>query len=167
MVLGLLLCLAGFDGFAQSPQNAQIAVVDMKRVIEAAPQFIQGKQRVVAELASVEAKLKADEAQIAALKNRRMLEGALMSKTQLEELVRTIEASERALKRGRDEFNQRFIQRTNEVVRDLDRKLSEVIAEVAKARGAETVISSTATVYTNPRLDITDAVLAKLRAGIK
>ena len=145
--------------------GTKVAVVDMKRVIESAPQFTSGKQRVIAELASVETKLKADEAQIAALKNRRALEAALMSKAQLEELVRTIEASERALKRGREEFNQRLNQRTNEVVRELDRKLGEVIAEVAKSRGADMVISSTATVYTNPRLDITEAVLAKLRAG--
>jgi outer membrane protein len=144
--------------------STRIAVVDMKRVIEAAPQYTAGKQRVVAELASVEIKLKADEAALAGLKKRRELEAPLMSKAQLDDLVRTIEASERALKRGRDEFNQRLTLRTNEVVRDLERKLGEVIAEVAKSQGADTVISTTATVYTNPRIDITDAVLAKLRA---
>ena len=90
-----------------------------------------------------------------------------MVKAQLDDLVRTIEASERALKRSRDEFNQRLTLRTNEVVRDLERKLGEVIAEVAKLQGADTVISTTATVYTNPRIDITEAVLAKLRVPSK
>ena len=90
-----------------------------------------------------------------------------MVKAQLEDWVRTIEASERALKRSREEFNQRLTLRTNEVVRELERKLGEVIAEVAKLQGADTVISTTATVYTNPRIDITDAVLAKLRAPSK
>lgn len=137
----------------------------MQRVIESAPQFVAGRQRVIAEFSSVEAKLKSDEVNLIALRKRRELEAALMSKAQLDELVRTIEAAERALRRGRDDLKQRLAQRTNEVVRDLDRELSEVIAEVAKARGADSVISSTATVYTNPRLDITDAVLQKLRAG--
>lgn len=120
---------------------------------------------MVAEFSAVEAKLKIDESNLQALKKRRELEAPLMSKSALDELVRTIEAAERALRRGRDDLKHRLSQRTNEVVRDLDRELGEVIAEVAKARGAETVISSTATVYTNPRLDITDAVLQKLRAG--
>lgn len=145
----------------------RVAVVDMKRVIEGAPQYTAGKQRVITELASVEVKLKSDEAQLVALKRRRELEAPLMAKAQLEDLVRTIEASERALKRSREEFNQRLTLRTNEVVRELERKLGEVIAEVAKLQGADTVISTTATVYTNPRIDITDAVLAKLRAANK
>ena len=139
----------------------------MKRVIEGAPQYTAAKQRVITELANVEVKLKADEAQLVALKRRRELEAPLMVKTQLDDLVRTIEASERALKRSRDEFNQRLTLRTNEVVRDLERKLGEVIAEVAKLQGADTVISTTATVYTNPRIDITEAVLAKLRVPSK
>ncbi len=153
--------------FAGQLAGTRVAVVDMKRVIEGAPQFSAGKQRVITELASVEVKLKADEAQLVALKRRRETEAPLMSKAQLEDLVRTIEVSERALKRSREEFNQRLTLRTNEVVRELERKLGEVIAEVAKLQGADTVISTTATVYTNPRIDITDAVLAKLRATDK
>lgn len=167
---------AGFYALAQAqtvpspPQTVsqsvatRVAVVDMKRVIEGAPQYTAGKQRVIAELASVEVKLKADEAQLLALKRRRELEAPLMAKAQLEDLVRMIETGERSLKRSREEFNQRLTLRTNEVVRDLERKLGEVIAEVAKLQGADTVISTTATVYTNPRIDITDAVLARLRA---
>lgn len=169
MLFGLSLCLAwlgNLPAFAQAPRtDSIIAVVDLQRVIESAPQFVTGRKRVVEEFASVEAKLKIDEANLQALRKRRELEAALMSKVQLDELIRTIEAAERALRRGREDLKQRLSQRTNEVVRDLDRELGEVIAEVAKARGADTVISSTATVYTNPRLDITDAVLQRLRAG--
>ena len=169
-------CFALVNAQTQVPSPAQpasqtvgtrVAVVDMKRVIEGAPQYTAAKQRVIAELANVEVKLKADEAQLVALKRRRELEAPLMVKAQLDDLVRTIEASERALKRSRDEFNQRLTLRTNEVVRDLERKLGEVIAEVAKLQGADTVISTTATVYTNPRIDITEAVLAKLRVPSK
>ena len=152
---------------ASQTSGTRVAVVDMKRVIEGAPQYTAAKQRVITELANVEVKLKADEAQLVALKRRRELEAPLMVKAQLDDLVRTIEASERALKRSRDEFNQRLTLRTNEVVRDLERKLGEVIAEVAKLQGADTVISTTATVYTNPRIDITEAVLAKLRVPSK
>ena len=164
-------CFALVNAQAPSPAlsasqitGTRVAVVDMKRVIEGAPQYTAAKQRVIAELASVEVKLKSDEATLLALKRRRELEAPLMVKAQLDDLVRTIEASERALKRSREEFNQRLTLRTNEVVRDLERKLGEVIADVAKLQGADTVISNTATVYTHPRIDITDAVLAKLRA---
>lgn len=177
LFLSVALGTGGYDLVnAQTPPSPQsanqfagtrVAVVDMKRVIEGAPQYTAGKQRVITELASVEVKLKSDEAQLVALKRRRELEAPLMAKGQLEELVRTIEASERAIKRSREEFNQRLTLRTNEVVRELERKLGEVIAEVAKLQGADTVISTTATVYTNPKIDITDAVLARLRAPNK
>jgi Skp family chaperone for outer membrane proteins len=142
---------------AQIPAATRVAVVDMKRVIDSAPQFTAAKTRAIAELAGIETRLKADEAALAGLKRRRDVEAGLMSKAQLDALVRTIEVSERALKRGRDDFNQRMSLRINEVARELERKLSEVIG----------VISVTATVYTNPKLDITDAVLAKLRAGLQ
>jgi outer membrane protein len=150
-----------------SAQNAvgRIVFVDMQRVIDASPQLIEGKKRVAAELLATEQKLRADEAKLNALKAKRQSEATLMSRAQLDELVRTIEASERALKRGRDEFNQRLSARTNEVVRALTRKLSDTIAEVAKAQGADAVMNISATVYSNPRLDITEAVLTKLRSG--
>ena len=54
---GLLFC--GTNSFAQS---TRVAVVDMKRIVNAAPQFVAGKQRVIAELAGVERKLRSDEA---------------------------------------------------------------------------------------------------------
>jgi len=155
--------------YAQAPpvQNGgtRFAIVDMKRVIDGAPQFAAGKQRVIQELGAVEVRLKADEAALTALKLKREQEAASLPKAELESLLRTIEASERALKRGRNDFNQRLTLRTNEVVRELERKIGEVIADVAKAQGVDAVISDEAAIYGNPKLDITDAVLLKLNSA--
>jgi outer membrane protein len=150
---------------ASAQSQTRIVFVDMQRVIDSSPQLIEGKKRVAAELLATEQKLRSDEAKLNALKAKRQAEAAVLTRAQLDDLVRTIEASERALKRGRDEFNQRLNTRTNEVVRELTRKLSDTIAEVAKAQGADAVISLNSTVYSNPRLDITEAVLVKLRGG--
>jgi outer membrane protein len=144
--------------------TSNVGVIDMKRIIDASPAFAQGKQRVIAELASVERKLRADEATLNALKAKRESQAASLPKAELDQLIRTIDASERALKRGREDFSQRLTLRTNEVVRDLDRKLGELIAEVAKSKGVDAVLSTSATVYANPRLDLTDAVIARLKA---
>jgi outer membrane protein len=152
---------------SQSVQSGgtRFAIVDMKRVIDGAPQFAAGKQRVIQELGSIEIRLKADEAALLELKRKREQQAASLPKAELESLLRTIEASERALKRGRDDFNQRLTLRTNEVVRDLERKIGEVIADVAKSQGVDAVISDEAAIYGNPKLDITDAVLLKLKSA--
>ncbi len=144
--------------------GSNIGVIDMKRIIDASPAFALGKQRVISELAALERKLRADEATLNALKIKRESQAASLPKAELDQLIRTIDASERALKRGREDFNQRLTLRTNEVVRDLDRKLGELIAEVAKSKGVDAVLSTSATVYANPRLDLTDAVIARLKA---
>jgi outer membrane protein len=147
-----------------APAAGTIGVIDMKRVIDASPAFLKGKQRVITELAAIEAKLRTDETALVALKQKREAEAAIMNKQQLEQLVRTIDVSERALKRGREDFNQRKTLRTNEIVRDLDRQLGDLIAEVAKAKGVDAVLSTSATVYANPKLDLTEAVIARLKA---
>ena len=159
--------------FAQPEPQAQstasggtrFAIVDMKRVIDGAPQFAAGKQRVIQELSAIEVRLKADESVLLELKRKREQQAATLPKAELESLLRTIEASERALKRGREDFNQRLTLRTNEVVRDLERKIGEVIADVAKAQGVDAVISDESAIYGNPKLDITDAVLLKLKSA--
>lgn len=155
--------------YAQVPPiqstGTRFAIVDMKRVIDGAPQFAAGKQRVIQELGAVEVRLKADEATLLQFKRKREQEATSLPKAELESLLRTIEASERALKRGREDFNQRLTLRTNEVVRDLERKIGEVIADVAKSQGVDAVISDEAAIYGNPKLDITDAVLLKLKSA--
>lgn len=145
--------------------GTRFAIVDMKRVIDGAPQFAAGKQRVIQELSAIEVRLKADESVLLELKRKREQQAATLPKAELESLLRTIEASERALKRGREDFNQRLTLRTNEVVRDLERKIGEVIADVAKAQGVDAVISDESAIYGNPKLDITDAVLLKLKSA--
>jgi Skp family chaperone for outer membrane proteins len=166
-LLALCCVLYAAQAFAQAPgiTASKIAVVDMKRLIDAAPQFAAGKQRVIAELASIERALKLEEQKLGELKRRRETQGATLPPTELKSLLATIETTERAIKRGREDLNQRIASRTNEVVRDLDRTLSEMIAQVAKSQGADVVMSSTAIVYGNPRIDITDLVLARLRGS--
>lgn len=166
-LLSLFCVICAAQALAQGTglSASKIAVVDMKRLIDAAPQFAAGKQRVIAELASVERNLKLEEQKLVELKRRRETQGASMPPAELKSLFATIETTERAIKRGREDLNQRIATRTNEVVRELDRTLSEMIAQVAKAQGADVVMSSTAIVYGNPRIDITELVLARLRSG--
>jgi outer membrane protein len=164
-VLALLVCAWSCLLLAQpEPNAARFAVVNMKRIIDGAPQFAEGKRRVLQELGASQAQLNADEARLTELQRKRAQQGATMPKAELDTLLRTIEASERALKRGRDALNQKVTLRSNEVVRELEQKIGEVIAEVAKSQGYDAVLSDESAVYANPKLDITDAVLARLRA---
>jgi hypothetical protein len=88
---------------AQAQTAVKIGYVDLKRVLDEAPQMIESRAKLEREFSSRDGAIKAAEAKLAALKQRYERDSAIMSKDDAEALKREIEATERANKRMVDE----------------------------------------------------------------
>lgn len=157
-----MLGTAQAGAYAQSAADAQVAYVNIQRVLDASPQMRAGLQQIKQEFAELERKLQLDEAALATLRAERERSAASMQQTELKELLLKVEALERAIKRGRESYGQRVTVRSNEMQKAIERQIGEEIAAVAKQRSVQVVLDAETIVYGHPRLDLTDAVIARL-----
>lgn len=160
---GALLVAAVLLPLAASAQTtSKIGYVDLKRVLDEAPQMVESRTRVEREFAPRDGAIKAAEARLAALKQRYERDSAIMSKDDAEALKREIEATERANKRMVDEARTDLATR---MAAERDRnwqKMQDVIVEFARAQGYD-LIEASPPLYVSPRIDVTDAVLDHLK----
>ena len=155
---------------AQTPATTQaqagaprIGFIDVKRLIDTAPQFIESKAKLEREFAKQNAQINADDAKLASLKQRYERDSAIMTKENAEALKREIDATERDNKRRRDETRTEYNNRGAEEVNRNLRLINDTAIEYARTQGYDMVVGSQAVLYASPRVDITDAVLQRLK----
>lgn len=157
-LLALVLLCAGI---LPAPAADGLAFVRMQRLLDEAPQMQQARERIEQEFAEARSELTQLEANITALKER---DPALLPAAEAEALKRRIDASERKLVRDRESLRSRLAARQNQLVDGVERAVGEVLGDLARERGVDVVLSADDVVlYGNPRLDLTDEVLARLR----
>ena len=146
---------------AQQPAT-KIGYVDLKRVLDEAPQMVESRARLEREFSSRDGAIKVAEAKLAALKQRYERDNAIMSKDDAEALKREIDATERANKRMVDEARADLAAR-QAAERDRNwQKMQDIIVEYARGQGYD-LIEASPPLYVSPRIDITDAVLDQLK----
>lgn len=160
--------LASVPASAQAPAPApasaaaRVGYVDMKRLLDNAPQVVAGRSRLQREFAPRDAALKADEERLTELRKKQERDGALLGKDDAERLKREIDALDRSVRRTREELRNELKTRSDQ---ELDRSWQEInnaVVEYAREQGYDLIVPSPV-VYANPRVDITDAVLERLR----
>ena len=88
--------------FAQAPAATRIGYVDMKRLLDNAPQVVAGREKLSREFAPRDASLKADEKRLDDLRARQQRDGATLSTADADTLKREIDALDRSIKRNRE-----------------------------------------------------------------
>jgi outer membrane protein len=163
----LLLLLALIPGLvsAQAPVAAsaeKIGYADFKRLIDNAPQMVESQGRLQKEFSARDKALSADEARLAGLRQRYDRDGSIMSKPDAEALKREIDSLERSIKRGRDDLHSDFNTRALAERDKIWQEINNAVVEYAHANNYDLIVTSPV-VYASPRIDITDAVLDRLR----
>ncbi|HEY2394981.1 MAG TPA: OmpH family outer membrane protein [Rudaea sp.] len=159
---GALLAFAALLPLSAAAQTAKIGYVDLKRVLDEAPQMIESRARLEREFSSRDGAIKAAEAKLTALKQRYERDSVIMSKDDAEALKREIDATERANKRMVDEARSELATR-QAAERDRNwQKMQDIIIEFARSQGYD-LIEASPPLYVSPRIDITDAVLDHLK----
>lgn len=147
-----------------STQSAatRIGYVDMKRLIDNAPQMIDALARLKSEFATRDETIKTDDAKLAALKQRYERDGAIMTKADADMLKREVDATERANKRLHDEAHNEYNARATAERDRAYQAMQDAVIEFARTQGYDLIVSSPVW-YASPRIDVTDAVLQRLR----
>jgi len=140
-------------------QDLRVGYVDMKDVLDNAPQVMAGRAQLDQEFRARSEAIEMDEFRAKTLEDRLTQgdmadESALQTERELRELLRNINRRKEDL---RDELSFR---RTEEVQK-LEEEINIAVQEIAQRNGYDLIISSPV-VYANPDLDITDLILEQL-----
>ena len=157
-ILPLLLAAAfGFAGIvqAQAPALTRVGYVDMKRLLDNAPQIVAGRGKLEGEFAGRDAALKADEQHLADLRAKAGTKPA-------EAQQREIDALERSIKRQRDTLRNELKARSDQELDASWREINDAVVAFAREQGYDLIVASPV-VYAGARVDITDKILDRLR----
>jgi outer membrane protein len=154
----LALCAASSAVLAE---RVRVAVVDVVRLQSEAPQVVQVRERIKAEYAGRQAKIQAQQDQIAQLEQK-LRDREKLSDAEAKSLQRDIRSRKLRLENSKEELESDRRLRLSEEMDRLRRILSEVIAEVAKTEDLDIVLES-GVAWASERANITEKVLARMR----
>ncbi len=159
-----MLAAVVFTGFAaaQAPAPARIGYVDMKRLLDNAPQVVAGRQKLEREFATRDAALKADERHAAELRTEQARTSATHAKTDGDSLQRQIDALDRSVKRSRDNLRTELKTRSDQELDKSWREINDAVVQFAREQGFDLIVPSPV-VYASPKVDVTEQILERLR----
>ncbi len=160
--LSLAALVALLPQTALQAADYRIAVVEPNRIVEQSPQYEAARDALQSEVEDRERDLREQQDQITSLQRKLERDGALMSESEIQRLRNDIRSRTRKLKYARDEFQEDFALRQNELRTKLGRQVQEVVVELAKEQKIDLIISD-GLVYSNPRIDISDLVIERLK----
>jgi outer membrane protein len=140
----------------------KIGYVDLKRLLDSAPQMAASRTKLEAEFAARDTALKNDEAKLATLRQRYDRDSLILSKDDADALKRQVDTLDRSIKRTREDLRTDLSTRATA---ERDRVWSEInnaVIEFAREQGYDLVLPSPVA-YASGRIDITDQVLDRLR----
>lgn len=145
-------------------EDLRIGFVDTARVLKDAPQADQARKKLEKEFAPRDEKIVNMQNQLKKLDDRQNKDIAVMSDSARRKLERDMIELKRDIKRAKEEFTEDFNLRRNEELTKLQKLIYLTTVEVAKEDNYDIVLSDSV-LYTSKRVDITDKILERLRAG--
>lgn len=163
---GFLAALAILSAGQVSADTYKVAFVEVARLMRDAPQVEAVRKRLKKEFSRRDEELVAQQKQAKKLEEKLQRDGAIMSEAEAKRLERDIIARSRKIKSSQTEFQEDLALRQNEELGKLRKVIAEVISQVAKGDKIDMVLES-GVVYVSDRANITDKVLARLKAQNK
>lgn len=155
----LILVLLMLSGAAQA-QEIRIGYVDMKRVLDNAPQVIEGRVALDLEFRPINDRLMTDEARLLDMEQE-LASGSGLSAERVTGLQREIRNLERSIERRREDLAEELNFRRNQQIKELGKEIELAVETVAEREGFDLVLSSPVA-YASSRIDITAQVLTFL-----
>jgi outer membrane protein len=152
----LTMLMAG----AAVAQDIRIGYVDMKRLLDAAPQVIAGRAELDIEFRPRNNELLADEELL--LEMEQELAAAVgLTREQVAARQREIRNLRRSIERRREDLAEELNFRRNQQIKELGEEIELAVETVAKRQGYDLVLSSPVA-YASDAINITGEVLAFL-----
>lgn len=146
--------------YAQA-QDLRVGYVDMKRVLDNAPQVVAGRAQLDQEFRARNDAIELDESRLSLLEGQ--LAQADMTSDEYRRLERDALELRRNVKRRKEDLRDELSFRRTEEVQQLEEQINLAVQEIAERNGFDLIVSSPV-VYASPDLDITDMILDQLEA---
>ena len=160
LVLSICALILGFAFQASVlAQELRIGYVDMKEVLDNAPQVIAGRSKLDLEFRSRNNSIELDETRVLALETR--LQQADLNSANSLQLEREVREMRRNITRRKEDLRDELSFRRTEEVQRLEEEINVAVQEIAQRNGFDLILSSPV-VYASPDLDITDLILEQL-----
>jgi outer membrane protein len=140
----------------------RIGYVDMKRLLDNAPQVVAGRQKLEREFAPRDIALKADETRLADMRSRYERDRPTLTSSDAESQRREIDTLDRSIKRYRENLRSELKTRSDQELDRSWREINNAVVQFAREQGIDLIVPSPV-VYASPRIDVTDQVLERLR----
>ena len=161
-LLAALLMVSALPALAQTAAT-RIGYVDMKRLLDNAPQVVAGRQKLEREFAPRDSELSAEETQLATMRSRQERDSAGLTN---ESSRREIDALDRSIKRKRDALRVELKSRSDQELDRSWREINNAVIEFAREQNIDLIVPSPV-VFASQRIDVTDQVLERLKRDFK
>jgi len=156
LLLTLFVLVAG----PAAAQQLRVGYVDMKQVLDNAPQVLAGREKLDLEFRPRNETIEFQERQAQSMEDR-MQVGDLQedARTRLDRELRELR---RNVNRQKEDLRDELSFRRTEEVQKLEDQINLAVQEIARDNGYDLILSSPV-IYADPSLDITQLVLDQLK----
>jgi len=141
-------------------QQLRVGYVDMKRVLDSAPQVLAGRDQLDLEFRPRNDAIEFQERQVQKMENRLQL-GDIADDARIR-LERDLREMRRNVNRQKEDLRDELSFRRTEEVQKLESQINQAVQVIASNNGYDLILSSPV-VYADPSLDITQLILDQLR----
>jgi outer membrane protein len=159
-LLPILLLLFAAVTTPVTAQQLRVGYVDMKQVLDNAPQVLAGREKLDLEFRPRNETIEFQERQAQTMEDR--LAMGDMSEDARTRLERELREMRRNVNRQKEDLRDELSFRRTEEVQKLEDQINQAVEQIARDNGYDLILSSPV-VYADPTLDITDLVLDQLR----
>lgn len=159
-LLPILLLLFAVVAAPATAQQLRVGYVDMKQVLDNAPQVLAGREKLDLEFRPRNETIEFQERQVQTMEDRlAMGDLAEDARTRLERELREMR---RNVNRQKEDLRDELSFRRTEEVQKLEDQINQAVEQIARDNGYDLILSSPV-VYADPSLDITQLVLDQLK----
>jgi len=158
--LPILLMLFMFVATPATAQQLRVGYVDMKQVLDNAPQVLAGREKLDLEFRPRNETIEFQERQAQSMEDRLQM-GDLPEDAKVR-LDRELRELRRNVNRQKEDLRDELSFRRTEEVQKLEDQINLAVQEIARDNGYDLILSSPV-VYADPSLDITQLILDQLK----
>ncbi len=158
--LPILLMLLMVVATPVTAQQLRVGYVDMKQVLDNAPQVLAGREKLDLEFRPRNETIEFQERQAQAMDDRLQI-GDLAEDAKIR-LDRELREMRRNVNRQKEDLRDELSFRRTEEVQKLEDQINQAVGEIARNNGYDLILSSPV-VYADPSLNITQLILDQLR----
>ena len=158
--LPILLMLFMVVAAPATAQQLRVGYVDMKQVLDNAPQVLAGREKLDLEFRPRNETIEFQERQVQSMDDRLQM-GDLTGDARVR-MDRELREMRRNVNRQREDLRDELSFRRTEEVQKLEDQINLAVQEIARNNGYDLILSSPV-IYADPALDITQLILDQLR----